>query len=98
MTTVPNENPNNPESQIISFKSNPDFKVFQGFKLTNYAKNKNVNTKTLLTYAEDGSESNESEDNFSEAYIEATQIYKKCGRTVQIIKRDRKSTYTCNIN
>lgn len=78
-----------PEKQIISYESRPDFQVLQGFKLLNLAKNKNKfyskNTRRSTT-AESLIEENGEESIISEFSSETLnkdfkdqQVYKNCG-------------------
>ncbi|KAJ0176032.1 hypothetical protein K1T71_008206 [Dendrolimus kikuchii] len=103
LSTVSDEKQSfHPESEIISFQSNPDFKVFQGFKLINNAKKKNKQTKTALTDVEDETESKESEEKIihnvpeSDDYDskEETQIFENCGRAVEWTKTSQKDKQT----
>ncbi|XP_013139850.1 PREDICTED: uncharacterized protein LOC106104361 isoform X2 [Papilio polytes] len=80
----------NSESQTVSYHSNPDFQVLQGFKLL-YLKNKMKPVRTLRrtttseSLADSGEKMLQSESSIDEDYDDYTEVmeplFKNCGRT-----------------
>lgn len=88
-----NENSYDAESQTISYQSNPDFHVLQGYKLLNLVRNasrihrnEKKTTTTESVYDDDSKESVliasvESEyDDFDKNH----QVFKDCGKAVKV--------------
>ncbi|CAG4953065.1 unnamed protein product [Colias eurytheme] len=87
-------NTHNSASQLISFRSKPDFQVMQGFKLLNLAKNKNrfvrkttAATSTVNDYQDSTAMSDRPSKAFTsygvdyEDFIDAeNQVYSDCGK------------------
>ncbi|XP_041981641.1 uncharacterized protein LOC121735040 [Aricia agestis] len=74
-------------SRPITFKSNPDFHVLEGFKLLNLAKKKNRFVRTTLpfTITESHAESNIQPCQMDADYEDSSeqqQVYRKCGKSV----------------
>lgn len=86
-----------PESHIVTFQSNPDFQVFQGFKLFNFKRNKNIETKLASTEVKNESDGKYSEEKDIENISESNEheseedyIYNDCGKSVNTIREDQK--------
>lgn len=90
LKTPSEEIPYDPRTQIISYKSDPDFKVLEGFKLLNLVKsnknsfeeiNDNNRNKHVLFDKPLASSSSNSEEYFS---AENDKIFSDCGKYVPI--------------
>ncbi|XP_059062785.1 uncharacterized protein LOC131855527 [Achroia grisella] len=89
--STPNEPQYNPESQTVSYQSNPDFQVLQGFKLLNLARNKNkfysnnLKKSTTESFVDKVSEESliieSNTDNGNADFIQR-QKFKSCGKVL----------------
>lgn len=92
LSIASNENPYDAESQTISYQSNPDFHVLQGYKLLNLVRNRSrihrnekKTTTTESVYDDDSKESvhiGSVETEYGDS-DNNQQVFKDCGRLVK---------------
>lgn len=90
LSIASNEKSYNAESQTISYQSNPDFHVLQGYKLLNLVRNKSKihrnekkTTTTESVYSDDSKESvliGSSLETEYDDFDKNQQSFKDCGR------------------
>ncbi|KAI5646187.1 trypsin domain-containing protein [Phthorimaea operculella] len=85
------------ESQTITYQSNPDFQVLQGFKLLNLVQNKSRVHRNRKTTTERLLNSNSNEHILTaspestyddDGALDASQVYKECGKVTKGSNRD----------
>ncbi|KAG6442487.1 hypothetical protein O3G_MSEX002368 [Manduca sexta] len=85
----------NPENQIINFQSNPNFEVFQGFKLLNLVRNKNKVPERTIEKSGESNDSDVQESNIrfvkssenTDNYKQETQLFGDCEKTGRKLKQ-----------
>lgn len=90
----------NSESQTVSYHSNPDFQVLQGFKLLNLENKMKPPVRTLRrtttseSLADSGEKMLQSESSIDEDYDDYTEVmeplFKNCGR-----RKEDNDIYNC---
>lgn len=91
LSTASNENSYDAESQTISYQSNPDFHVLQGYKLLNLVRNRSrihrneKKTTTERFYEDDSKESvlTASVETEYDDFDKNQQVFKDCGKAVK---------------